>query len=113
MRKYVIAAAVAGVLVVSMSTPAFGLPRSFVDDPDDFMNYWTTESTSNCGGNTACDIAWSSFVVSKSSPDSVVVLAGMTGRTYPEMSNSEKGGLYFFVDSDTDASDWEYVPWTR
>ena len=129
MRNYLVVGAVSGVLVLGTSLPAVAQstvleetiaaseagahPRSYVDDPNDFMDYRTTDSTSNCGGNTACDITSSSFVVSKSSPDSVVVLAGMAGRTDAEMSNSEEGGLYLFVDSDNDSSVWEYVLWTR
>ena len=86
--------------------------RGFVDDPGTFFLYSTTASTSDCGGNPACDIAYTQYYVSRQYPNQLLVIAEMVGDTDPSMSNSDDGGIIVRIDSDEDRSDWDYRVWT-
>ena len=87
-------------------------PRDYSDDPDYYFWWDTADSSSNCGGNTACDIVYSAFLVSRDLPEYLLGVARMAGPTDPTMSNNPNGGVVAYIDSDGDATDWEYRLWS-
>lgn len=87
-------------------------PRGYDNDPDYFFWYDTSESSSDCGGNPACDITFSSFSVSRDYPEDLVATVGTKGPTDPEMSNNDNGGVALYIDSDNDPSNWDYRLWS-
>ena len=123
MRTSVIAVCAMGIVIVGVASPASGTTsdrvagaviaaeaqaRSYVDDPDYYLLYRSLESSSNCGGNPACDIDFSSYLVDKEFPDNVAVVVGMSGPTDANLSTSDKGGMLVLIDSDDDPSTWDY-----
>ena len=128
MRTSVITVCAMGIVIVGVASPASGATsdrvagaviaaeaqaRSYVDDPDYYLLYRSLESSSNCGGNPACDIDFSSYLVDKAFPDNVAVVVGMSGPTDANLSTSDKGGMLVLIDSDDDPSTWDYRMWTR
>ena len=128
MRTSFIAACVIGIVIVGVAGPASGATSdkalsgvgagevhalSYVDDPDYYLLYRSQESSSNCGGNPACDIDFSSYLVDKEFPDNVAVVVGMSSATDANLSTSDKGGMVVLIDSDDDPSTWDYRMWTR
>ena len=127
MRQCFAVFALVGVVVLGTAGPAAGdpseqvregstaqfEPRSYVEDEDTFFDFFTRSSHSNCGGNPACDIAFTSFSVTRNAPDDLYVIVGMSGLTDSEMSNSENGAMIVYIDSDATRSGYEFGMWTR
>lgn len=118
MRTSLVVAVLAGALVLGLSGPAWGAPhteaepRSYVEDEDLFFNYLTRSSASDCGGNPACDISFTTFSVSKDSPDELLVVTAMAGPTSPNIPNSTSGGMLVYIDSDPSRAGNEFGMWT-
>ena len=83
-------------------------PRGYDNDPDFFFWYESLDSSSDCGGDPTCDITYSSFSVLRDYPDALIAVLETAGPTDSEMSNNDTGGVVLYIDSDSDASDWDY-----
>ena len=87
-------------------------PREYGDDPGTFFLYYTEASTSDCGGNPACDIDFTQYFVRKSDPSGLYVTAHMAGATDASMSDNDNGGIITLIDYDGDGTTWDYRIWT-
>ena len=82
-------------------------PTTYMDYDTTSFFYYTTDTTSDCGGNPSCDLNLSQYYVFKDDTASLIVEAFTVGATDPSMAQSGVGGLSTLFDVDSDPTTWD------